>query len=204
MLEQNPTPQGRRWNRKRPSLATLIALVAVVIALTSNAGALPGINKVESNDIKKNAVTGPKIKKNAVTSKKIKNGKVKTADLAPSARGAKVIQYVADGSVLDTQDSATVQLPGTWNASSLGNSSWSVELVRNAGPVLFVLGSSAPAGETAANGFYITVTGGVASVNINAPSYNFINTIRVVRTVRTGTAASPVARPQKVAPRAAG
>lgn len=67
-LHVTPTPAPRRH---RPSLATVIALLALVAALSNGASALPGQGTVTSDDIKSNAVTTPKIKNKAVTPKKL-------------------------------------------------------------------------------------------------------------------------------------
>ena len=107
---------------------------------------------------------------------------------AKKAQGAEVIQYIGDGALLDTENSVLVTLPGTWDATSIANSSWSVQLVRNGPPsFVFPLGQAAPSGENPNNGFYIIVDNGQARVQVNAESYGTIDTIRVNRTVRTGS-----------------
>ena len=65
-------------DRKRPSAALIVAMVALVAALAGSAVALPGKNAVDKNDIKKNAVK----------SKAIKNGQVKAVDIADGSVGA--------------------------------------------------------------------------------------------------------------------
>jgi len=52
--------------RITPSAGTAIAFTALLIALSGTAVALPGKNKVEGNDIRKNALTAKKIKANSV------------------------------------------------------------------------------------------------------------------------------------------
>ena len=52
---------------------------------------------------------------------------------------------------------------------------------------VFPLGQAAPSGESPNNGFYIIVDNGQARVQVNAESYGVIDTIRVNRTVRTGS-----------------
>jgi len=56
----------KKLTPRRPSPAMALAFVALLAALSGTAIALPGTNSVQSNDIKRNAVTSPKIKKNAV------------------------------------------------------------------------------------------------------------------------------------------
>jgi hypothetical protein len=65
--------------RLRPSPGVLIAAVALVFAL---AGGAYAATKIQTNDIAKKAVTGPKIASSAVKSGKIQNGSVKDQDLA--------------------------------------------------------------------------------------------------------------------------
>ncbi|MFL5870269.1 MAG: hypothetical protein ACJ75R_04255 [Solirubrobacterales bacterium] len=68
-----------RVRRLRPSPGVLIAAVALVFAL---AGGAYAASKIQTNDIAKKAVTGPKIAKDAVKSGKIAKGSVKANDLA--------------------------------------------------------------------------------------------------------------------------
>lgn len=80
-----------RYARLRPSPAAVIAVVALVFALSGVAVALPGKNSVVSKDIKKNAVTAAKIKNGAVTEPKLGDGAVGTSKLGSDAvTGAKV------------------------------------------------------------------------------------------------------------------
>ena len=61
---------------RRPSPAMVVALIALVCALTGTAWAALGKNSVGSKQLKSNAVTTAKIKKEAVTAKKIKKGTI--------------------------------------------------------------------------------------------------------------------------------
>jgi hypothetical protein len=65
--------------RLRPSPGVLIAVVALVFAL---AGGAYAASKIQTNDIAKKAVTGPKIASDAVKGGKILKGSVKGDDLA--------------------------------------------------------------------------------------------------------------------------
>jgi hypothetical protein len=56
-------------------------LLAVFIALSGTAAALPGKNTVNSRDIKKGAVRKSDIRKNAVRGSKVKNNSLKGADV---------------------------------------------------------------------------------------------------------------------------
>ncbi|MFZ0040003.1 MAG: hypothetical protein WAK93_01745 [Solirubrobacteraceae bacterium] len=76
-----------RFRLRRPSGATLIALVALFVALggTSYAAFSLPKNSVGSKQLKNNAVTTAKIKNGGVTTGKIKNGAVTTAKIKNGA-----------------------------------------------------------------------------------------------------------------------
>jgi hypothetical protein len=83
---------------RRPSPALVIAVIALICALTGTAWAALGVNSVGSKQLKSNAVTTAKIKKEAVTAKKIKKlsitGKqinLKKLGTVPSAQLANTI-----------------------------------------------------------------------------------------------------------------
>jgi hypothetical protein len=57
---------------RRPSPAMVVAVIALICALTGTAWAALGKNSVGSKQLKSNAVTTAKIKKEAVTAKKVK------------------------------------------------------------------------------------------------------------------------------------
>jgi hypothetical protein len=63
-------------SRRRPSAATLIAAVALFVALGGTAQALHGHNKVRSDDIVNHSIVGHDIANNAIKSPNIKNGNV--------------------------------------------------------------------------------------------------------------------------------
>ncbi|HZO04918.1 MAG TPA: hypothetical protein VFB52_00890 [Solirubrobacterales bacterium] len=74
-----------------PSPAAVIAIVALVFAVSGVAVALPGKNSVATKDIKKNAVTAAKIKNGSVTEAKLGDGAVTTSKIGNDAvTGAKV------------------------------------------------------------------------------------------------------------------
>jgi hypothetical protein len=79
---------------RRPSPAMVVALIALICALTGTAWAALGKNSVGTKQLKKNAVTAAKIKKEAVATAKIKKDAV---------TGAKVNE-----STLETVPSASV------------------------------------------------------------------------------------------------
>lgn len=80
---------------RRPSPALIVAIVALVCALTGTAWAALGKNSVGSKQLMKNAVTAAKIKKEAVTANKVKrhsltgkNINLKKLGTVPSATNA--------------------------------------------------------------------------------------------------------------------
>jgi hypothetical protein len=72
-------------NQGRPSPALAVSIVALVLALTGAAIALPGRSTVSTNDIKRAAVSSSKIKDRAVTEVKIENGSVNTKKIKDGA-----------------------------------------------------------------------------------------------------------------------
>jgi hypothetical protein len=90
------SPRRPPRNRvRRPSPATVLALIALVMAMSGTAYALTlPKNSVGSKQIKKNAVTSSKIKKGAVTSSRVKNGSLLKKDFkslpgSPGPQGPK-------------------------------------------------------------------------------------------------------------------
>ena len=83
---ENSEPEVYMGTRvKRPSPAMIVAIVALVAALTGTAFAALGKNTVGSKQLKKNAVTTAKIKTNAVTEAKISNAAVSSGKLKENA-----------------------------------------------------------------------------------------------------------------------
>lgn len=72
---------------RRPSASLVVSFIALVIAISGTAVALPGKNKVETNDLEKRAVTSKKIDTGAVSTKKLKNLAVTSAKLAGDSVG---------------------------------------------------------------------------------------------------------------------
>jgi len=61
----------------------LVALIALIVALSGTAVALPGSNTVDSGDIKNGQVKRVDIATGAVTSSKVSNGSLQAKDFAP-------------------------------------------------------------------------------------------------------------------------
>jgi hypothetical protein len=99
---------------RRPSPAMIVALVALVCALTGTAWAALGKNSVGTKQLKNGAVATAKIKKEAVTSKKVKKHSLtgKNIDLAklgtvPSATKAANATNAANATHADSANTAT-------------------------------------------------------------------------------------------------
>ncbi len=78
-----------RARLKRPSHATVVAYLALFVALGGSAFAatLLGKNSVGTKQLKKNAVTSPKIQKQAITANKVKNGTLTGTQIEASTLG---------------------------------------------------------------------------------------------------------------------
>jgi hypothetical protein len=92
---------------RRPGPALIVALIALIAALTGSAVALPGSDSVNAGDLKKNSVGKSEIKGSAVAGSEIKAGSVKEADLAAAepfhrvgAAGEPVFANGGDGDCL--------------------------------------------------------------------------------------------------------
>ena len=92
---------GMRQKIKRPSHATVIACLALFVALGGGAMAASqlGKNSVGAKQLKANAVTTKKIKKEAVTTKKLKKGAV---------NGSKVQEHSLTGTQINLSTLGTV------------------------------------------------------------------------------------------------
>jgi hypothetical protein len=144
----------------RPSPGTLIATIALVLAMSGVAVAAK--EKIQTNDIAKRAVTGSKIARDAVKSGKIADGKVKAQDLAAgvipdvpalaygrvnkngatvaAAGGAVGINGVADGGAgVICYDLATIPVSGSATIANGSGAEGSTVVLRVGG------GSACPA-----------------------------------------------------------
>lgn len=96
----------------RPSAGLVVGVIAVVLAASGIATALPGSNTVDAGDLKRNSVTTPKIKKNAVTKGKIKAGAVASGKIAAGA--------VTEGKIAGSAVTADKIAAGAVSSSRLG------------------------------------------------------------------------------------
>lgn len=78
----------KKLRSRRPSPAMALAFVALMVALSGAAIALPGKGSVQGNDIKKNAITGKAVKNDSLTGSDVNEstlGQVPSAATSDSA-----------------------------------------------------------------------------------------------------------------------
>ena len=80
--------------RRLPSPAMVVAAVALIAALAGTAVALPGKNRIDKNDLRKNVVKRKNIVKGAVNSFKVQNGAVQPWDLSATALAPRAYAHV--------------------------------------------------------------------------------------------------------------
>jgi len=125
-----------------PSPALIVAMTALVLAMSGAAVALPGKGDVEANDIAKNAVKSKHIAKNAVRSQEVLGKSLKGNDLKDGAIANKQLK---DGAV----DSAKVEA-GSLDDSDLADYEVLGDDRGNVLRLIATEGASAAAARTAA------------------------------------------------------
>lgn len=90
---------------KRPSPAMIVAFISLAVALGGVAGALPGVNSVDSGDIKNGQVRTPDLRNNAVTSAKVANDNLGGGDINESSLSQ--VPSAASATTATTATSAT-------------------------------------------------------------------------------------------------
>ena len=190
MASSTPSTRSRFFG---PTLSTMIALIALVVALATNADALPGVGTVQTNDIKNGAVKTPKIANGAVKTSKVANGAITAAKIKGNAMWAlvdgagTVLQSsgVSSVSVLDTGFYSIVfQKPVTDRAlaatvynNSAGNGQVNVRYCDPAspgyvscfgadGPTRAMVNTEDSSGANAANAFLVVAMPATASVSV--------------------------------------
>jgi hypothetical protein len=137
----------RRFITRRPSPAMGVAFVALVAALSGTAVALPGVNTVDSGDIKNGQVKGKDIRKNAVTGVKIKNGAVGSADVKNNGLTGADINEGALGQVPSSANANTATSAGTAGvANSLATGDVNANTVLNPAGTVTTVEASCDAG----------------------------------------------------------
>ena len=106
---------------RRPSASLVISFIALAIAISGTAVALPGKNTVKTDDIKKLAITTKKLADGAVTTAKLQDLAVTSAKLAAnSVDGGKVVpgsltgEDIADNSIGDSKLSEVEIIGGSF------------------------------------------------------------------------------------------
>jgi len=79
--------------KRAPAPALIVAIIALVAALTGSAVALPGKNSVQSNDIKKNAIRSKHVKNDSLKGVDIKESTLAQVPSAASADSATDVGY---------------------------------------------------------------------------------------------------------------
>ena len=140
----------------RPTPALIVAMIALVAAMSGAAVALPGKDDVTSNDIADNAVKSKHIVKNAVRSQEVQGKSLKGNDLKDGAINTKQIKDDAIGSAqveedgLNDTDIADYEVLG----DTAGNL---VELTATEGATAAAARAAAPATELFTRG-QLTIT----------------------------------------------
>jgi hypothetical protein len=146
---------------RRPSPAMGVAFLALILAVSGTAVALPGKNLISSDDIKKGAVKNPDIARGAVTSTKLRNGAVSTGKLRNDAVTGEKVNEGSLGPVPNAANATNAT--NAQNATQLGGTAASgyakteyegVHLVGAPGEPAFGAGWSNFGGGFAPAGFY--------------------------------------------------
>jgi hypothetical protein len=113
----------RNLKRLRPSPALLVAGVALVMAMSGAAIALPGKGKVKSNDIAKGAVKSKAIAKGAIGSKQIKGKSIKGNRIKDKAIKAKQIAEatITNGKLADATITGAKVAPDGLDSSNISD-----------------------------------------------------------------------------------
>jgi hypothetical protein len=166
--------------RRTPSPAMAVAFVALLVALSGTAVALPGRNSVDSGDIQRGAVTNPKLARGSVTTTKLRNNSVTGPKIRNGAvNGAKVARNSLTG--LDINESTL----GTVPRADAANTATSAERASTAGHANTAGNASTVGGHAAgnlvrvafasANSSALVATDGTAlTTAIAAPSAGFL------------------------------
>ena len=115
----------KRLSRLRPTPALIVAMTALVMAMSGAAVALPGRGDVEANDIAKNAVKSKHIAKNAVRSQEVLGKSLKGNDLKDGAIANKQLKDDAvdsakvEANSLDDSDLSDYEVLGADNGNVL-------------------------------------------------------------------------------------
>ena len=102
--------------RRRPSPATVIAFIALLVALSGTAVALPGRNTVDSGDIKNRVIRNQDLRDNAVTGAKVRGNSLTGSDVR-SLGGGDVNDNALTGNDID--EASLGQVPQAASAGAV-------------------------------------------------------------------------------------
>jgi hypothetical protein len=150
----------KRLLAHRPSPALIVAVVALVCALTGTAWAALGKNSVGTKQLKNGAVSTAKIKKEAVTAKKIKKHTLTGEDINLSKLGTVPSATNATSAVNATNAANAANATNAGHATTAGTAAAltalePVHFVGTPGEPPFINGANIPASELEEN----TLTG---------------------------------------------
>lgn len=163
--------KSRKLGRLRPSPALIVAVAALVFAVSGVAVALPGKNSVATKDIKKNAVTAAKIKDGAVTTSKLGNDAVTGAKVNEATLGKVPSAGTADTAVKATTAETAVKATEATKAAEATKATSATNSAELEGRTLTqVRPVAVGAKETNSEGLQVGTFESVFGVNITVPT----------------------------------
>lgn len=117
----------RKMLAKLPSPATTVAFVALLVALTGTAVALPGSNSVTGGDIRNGAVTGRDIRNNSVTDADVRNNSVRGRDIRDGSVTGRDVDESSLGAVARANTANTAQTAGGANFAGFAANAGAVD-----------------------------------------------------------------------------
>jgi hypothetical protein len=134
----------RRFLTRRPSPAMGVAFVALLAALSGTAVALPGVNIVDSGDIRNNSVRSKDLRNNNVGGRDIRNGGVTGRDVRDNALTGAEVNESTLGQVPSAASAGSSNTAGT--ANSLASGDVNATTVSNPDNTLTLVEASCDAG----------------------------------------------------------
>src|SRR5215216_511732 len=107
---------------RRPSPAMAIAFVALLVALSGTAVALPGTNTVNSGDIVNNTIRSKDVRNNTVRSKDVRNGSLTGADVQDNSLTGADINESTLGTVPNANHANSANSANTAGSANTANS----------------------------------------------------------------------------------
>lgn len=182
----------RRSFRHRPTPSMAIGLVALFVALSGTAVALPGKNRVDKNDYKSSSIGTRAIANNSVRTQDIRNGNVFSSDVKD---GALIGDDVKDDSLTgnDVDEGTLGQVPSAASAGT-ATSAASAGTAGNAGALD---GVDSTGFLRTGNRVRSANNDGVADYGSNLPLVELFNLARGTYSVRPRSSRSTTTAPQR-------